>query len=108
MDYATYQGIRTQEGCLVTVDGQALPLRLDLASHSPTGFEWGYRGSGPAQLALAILAHHCGHDERRALDHYQRFKEEAIAPLCVDRWTISGELVEMYLEKLEAEAALED
>lgn len=35
-----------------------LPLRLDLYDHSPTGFEWGYSGSGPAQLALAILADH--------------------------------------------------
>ena len=26
-----------------------------LYNHSPTGFEWGYGGSGPAQLALAIL-----------------------------------------------------
>lgn len=28
-----------------------LGLRLDLAAHSPTGPEWGYAGSGPAQLA---------------------------------------------------------
>jgi hypothetical protein len=35
-----------------------LALRLDLVDHSPTGFEWRFRGSGPAQLALAILADH--------------------------------------------------
>ena len=34
---------------------RALRLRLDLFNHSPTGFEWGYAGSGPVQLALAIL-----------------------------------------------------
>ena len=33
-----------------------LDPRLDLRSHSPTGFEWGYGGSGPAQLALALAA----------------------------------------------------
>lgn len=33
-----------------------LDPRLDLRNHSPTGFAWGYGGSGPAQLALAILA----------------------------------------------------
>lgn len=38
--------------------GCRLPLRLDLWNHSPTGFNWGYGGSGPAQLALAILAFH--------------------------------------------------
>jgi len=28
----------------------------NLVHHSPTGFEWGYGGSGPADLALNILA----------------------------------------------------
>ena len=27
-----------------------------IVRHSPTGFEWGYGGSGPAELALNILA----------------------------------------------------
>ena len=38
--------------------GEYILLRLDLVNHSPTGFEWGYGGSGPAQLAVAMLAHH--------------------------------------------------
>ena len=37
-----------------------LPLRLDLANHSPTGFSWGYGGSGPAQLALALARPRAG------------------------------------------------
>ncbi|HJT79504.1 MAG TPA: DUF6166 domain-containing protein, partial [Gemmataceae bacterium] len=56
----TYHGMRTEAGCTVTVeeDGQftTLPHRLDLRNHSPTGLEWGYAGSGPAQLALALAA----------------------------------------------------
>lgn len=28
---------------------------LEVVNHSPNGFEWGYQGSGPSQLALAIL-----------------------------------------------------
>ena len=53
----TYEGRRGKDGtCFVTVDGRNLDLRLDLFNHSPTGFEWGYAGSGPAQLALALLA----------------------------------------------------
>jgi hypothetical protein len=28
---------------------------LQIRNHSPTGFEWGYGGSGPHQLALALL-----------------------------------------------------
>lgn len=33
-----------------------LPPRNDLYNHSPDGFAWGYGGSGPGQLALAMLA----------------------------------------------------
>ena len=42
---------------LVTVDGDPVDWRASLAlrSHSPPGPAWGYGGSGPAQLALAIL-----------------------------------------------------
>jgi hypothetical protein len=43
---------------IMSTDGEIwanLPLYLDEVNHSPTGFEWGYRGSGPAQLAYAIL-----------------------------------------------------
>src|SRR5258708_36446017 len=31
-------------------EGKSLDLRFDLPRHSPTGPEWGYGGSGPAQL----------------------------------------------------------
>ena len=55
-----------------------LEPRLDLRNHSPTGFSWGYLGSGCAQLALALLVDVLG-DKGRALDLYQRFKERAIA-----------------------------
>lgn len=60
----------------------ALPVRLDLANHSPTGFAWGYCGSGPAQLALAILADAAGDD--MALQWYQQFKQEVIGHLAMD------------------------
>lgn len=36
------------------------PLR-HVVVHSPDGFEWGYGGSGPADLALAILCDHFGY-----------------------------------------------
>ena len=35
--------------------------RNQVVNHSPDGFEWGYTGSGPAQLALAILCDHFEH-----------------------------------------------
>ena len=41
----------------VFIDGKVLdPKRSqEVINHSPDGFAWGYGGSGPAQLALAIL-----------------------------------------------------
>jgi hypothetical protein len=57
--------------------------RLDLRNHSPTGFECGYAGSGPAQLALAICADVLGDDEH-AQRVYQAFKTKVIAALPQD------------------------
>ena len=53
-----------------------------LYNHSPDGFEWGYHGSGPAQLALAILADYLSHrgiPTSLALQPYQEFKRQFIA-----------------------------
>jgi len=73
---------RTPQGVVCTVNGgsassRPLPLRLDLWNHSPTGFEFGYGGSGPAQLALAILADCCG--DELALQYHQAFKWAVVA-----------------------------
>lgn len=35
---------------------RSLDPRLHVINHSPTGFAWGYWGSGPAQLAFALIA----------------------------------------------------
>lgn len=45
-------------------------------NHSPDGFNWGYGGSGPAQLALAIILRLTGKS-----DNYQDFKFKVIAGL---------------------------
>ena len=50
-----YTGRRGPQGCVVWAiagNGERKPLnpRQELRNHSPTGFEWGYGGSGPAQL----------------------------------------------------------
>lgn len=65
----------------VYVDG----IEVDLASSlkvldkSPAGFAWGYAGSGPSQLALAILMVFT--DDKTAKLLYQQFKIDVIAPL---------------------------
>lgn len=65
-----------------------LPPRLDLRNHSPTGFEWSYGGSGPAQLALALLVDAL-RDEEVALVLYQSFKWEVVASLPWRAWSLT-------------------
>lgn len=64
----------------VLVDGTVLdPARsLAVVNHSPSGFAWGYGGSGPAQLALALLLE-AGVDEHNAQILHQDFKFEFVA-----------------------------
>jgi len=51
-------------------------------NHSPDGFCWGYSGSGPAQLALAILLEFTSEDN--AVKLHQSFKSEVISALPAD------------------------
>lgn len=74
--------------------------RFDLFNHSPTGFEWGYGGSGPAQLALAMCAD-CIQDDERALRVYQYFKDSVIAPLDDDTWSLTAVFVRDEIQRLE-------
>lgn len=56
---------------------------LELVNHSPDGFAWGYLGSGPAQLALAICLEI--YEEPKALAYYQLIKETLVAQLDGDQ-----------------------
>lgn len=99
-----YVALRTKMGPVVTVDCEPLDLRLELRNHSPTGFDWGYCGSGPAQLALAILAHHCDSDEE-ALELYQRFKWAVIAALPRIGWSLNTRQIDEAIERIRTEDA---
>ena len=94
-----YAGRRGRE-VEVKVGEDTLNPRLDLANHSPTGFNWGYNGSGPAQLALAILADYLGDDEK-ALALYQSFKRHKIAVLVENEWLITGQEIESILQEFD-------
>ena len=77
---------------VVLFDGQPMalpPLRPDEARHSPTGFNWGYHGSGPAELARAILV--AVLPDEPAARHpgcYQRFKAEIVGEMSRE-WLMS-------------------
>ena len=73
---------RTEKGGYeVYLDGEYLSPNHSQAiyNHSPDGFSWGYGGSGPAQLALAILLKIA--DKGIALAQHQQFKRDLIAGL---------------------------
>lgn len=53
-------------------------------NHSPDGFAWGYAGSGPAQLALAVSLRLCP-KKADALLVYQAFKSHWLAKLDKER-----------------------
>lgn len=59
---------------------------LKLRNHSPGGFAWGYHGSGPAQLALALLLDALpGNSDKLADRLYQKFKQNFVS-----RWPETG------------------
>ena len=65
----------------VYLDGNYLDPRPSQKhrNHSPDGFNWGYGGSGPAQLALAIMLKLTG-----KANGYQDFKFRVIAAIPMD------------------------
>ena len=79
---------------------------LALVNHSPSGFEWGYGGSGPAQLALALLLDYTD-DEAFALDHYQAFKTEVVSQLgCAgsdEYWRLTSSEIDAALRETTGE-----
>lgn len=74
----------------VWLNGKPLnPTKSQLVrNHSPDGFAWGYGGSGPAQLALAICIELFG--QYRATQFYQDFKFKHIGGL--PQSNIDGEI----------------
>ena len=70
-------------------DRELLPERsLRVRNHSPTGFSWGYGGSGPAQLALALLLEIT--TEEMAILWYQEIKRQVIAKLPQTDFTLDS------------------
>lgn len=73
-----------------------------IKNHSPDGFAWSYGGSGPAQLALAILLKFLPMEKAIAL--YQDFKWDVIAALPADDFALMGETVMDWIEKHQKDA----
>ena len=87
----------------VTINGKALSPKASqkVRNHSPDGFAWGYAGSGPAQLAFALLLHFTS--LAFAVKNYQDFKREVIATLPQDDFAIPVAPVLTWIREREAE-----
>jgi len=66
---------------MVKVNGVDLDPCNHIFNHSPDGYSWGYYGSGPSQLALAIMVNEYGDNLSQHPIHYQDFKRGVISLL---------------------------
>lgn len=84
----------------VTVNGAPLSPAVSQRAfnHSPDGFNWGYSGSGPAQLALSLLLLAIP-DTCMAIRLHQGFKRDVIAGLPDTDFELKGSTIIDWLAK---------
>ena len=95
----TYEGKRTIDGLVVTVDGQPLSEHYEVKRFTKFGFEWTYEGDSPQQLALAILVDYLG-DNDKAIRLSEPFMKKVVANLDND-WQLSGAEVDAVVRSPE-------
>lgn len=93
----TYAGDRTIDGIVVTVDGKDLDPREDEKLYSRNGFEWGYAGASPSQLAFAILREHFG-NSASAVQHQERFMRDIVANF-ENEWELTSDDIAAVLQR---------
>ena len=94
-----YEGKRTIDGLVVTVDGKQLDDHYEVKRFTKFGFEWTYEGDSPQQLALAILANYLG-DNARAIRLSEPFMKQVVANLDND-WQLTGAEVDAAVRNIE-------
>jgi Family of unknown function (DUF6166) len=96
---STFEGKRTIDGLVVTVDGKRLSEHYDVKRYTSWGFEWTYEGDSPQQLALAILVEHL-RDNERAIRLSEAFMRNVVANLDND-WSLSGAEIDKAVAEIE-------
>lgn len=76
---------------IITVNGKRLKHRI---FHSPSGLNWGYLGSGPADLARSILWNYLRREPNRNL--YMAFKEAFVSGWS-DKWKITSTQIKKWI-----------
>ncbi len=117
----TYTGTRSSNGVVVEVvmnhKGKVHKRKLKhVAYHSPAGLEWGYHGSGPADLALSVLVNYFNEhspkegwmvrkrfdhwaEHSQAWKHHQSFKRYFVAYFDYQRWELTDTQIEKWLDE---------
>jgi len=118
------QGDASGPVSVVVYEESQKPYKLrHMIVHSPSDMSWGFNGSGPADLALSVLADYLGEaaaiPAHERYDHaianqigetgawllHQEFKRDVVAPLPQDRnVTIDGRAIEAWLKPRRGEA----
>jgi hypothetical protein len=101
-------------GLAVTVrTGETEEALKHYVLHSPDGFEVGYSGSGPSDLARCILIDYFGGEAAGGEDEadrlvavsrrYQVFRDDVIAGLSREKsWQITGDQIAAWLRSVES------
>jgi hypothetical protein len=96
---STFEGRRTIDGLVVTVDGRRLDEHYGVRRFTTWGFEWTYEGPSPQQLALAVLVEHLK-DSERAIRLSDPFMRKVVANLGND-WALTGADIDAALKEIE-------
>ena len=112
-----FVGVRDQEDgfCRVYVDDEGdritprrrLQHHRGMYTHVPTGFEWGYGGSGPAELARALVVEVTG-DPNPSPRLYEQLKARLVQQLSYAGWTLDEAAVRLQVEAIAREIRQQD
>lgn len=93
-----YEGKYDDRAWHVYVDGELLDIeRSQKVWHKSEGFAWGYGGSGPSQLALALLLEE-GLDDREAIHMIHVFKRDKLATIGQhEDWEMDSEEIQTFI-----------
>ena len=94
---AKYKGSRTIDGLAVSHGGKPLEDYRHIKEFCRAGFEWGYDGDAPRQLAFAILMHHTN-DADVALGLERKFASGVVAMLD-NHWEITAAEIDGFIKE---------
>jgi Family of unknown function (DUF6166) len=100
MTVTTFEGKRTIDGLVVTVDGKRLDEHYEVKQFTTWGFEWTYEGDSPKQLALALLVEHLK-DSARAIRLAEPFMRTVVADLDND-WVLQSSDIDRAIRDIES------